>query len=204
MAESSLDRLHPLAKALVGLMLIVLIAVAYLVVFYLDVSQKTKSARRQEQQLRQDLSDAQKSKAAYQRDVDELTKRQQRQGELAKILPSTTESPAFLAALQSVANVAGVDLSAWSPQEEVPEQFYARIPMKLEMRGRYHQVARFFHGVGQLDRIINIENISISDPEVRDEDVFLEIEALATAFRLLDPKVAAQNDKRKKKKGTRK
>ncbi|MGC4091903.1 MAG: hypothetical protein QM756_29280 [Polyangiaceae bacterium] len=39
--------------------------------------------------------------------MTELTERQQRQRELNKILPTTSEYPAFLSAVQNVANVSG-------------------------------------------------------------------------------------------------
>ncbi|HEV8245142.1 MAG TPA: type 4a pilus biogenesis protein PilO, partial [Polyangiaceae bacterium] len=119
-------------------------------------------------------------------DLADLADRQQRQRELNKILPTTTEYPAFLSSLQNVANVAGIALTAWTPNPEVTQQFYARVPMKLELLGRYHQIAKFFYGVGQLDRITNVENIVIKDPKEQGEDVIVKVEALATAFRAID------------------
>jgi type IV pilus assembly protein PilO len=106
-------------------------------------------------------------------------------------LPATTEYPAFLSAVQNVANVAGVSLSAWTPQDEAPEQFYARVPMKIELQGRFHQIAKFFYQVGQLDRIINIENIAIKEPAVEGDEVLLKVDALATAFHSIEQKAVA-------------
>jgi type IV pilus assembly protein PilO len=184
--ESSLARLPFLAKLGIGAGLLVLVGVAYFVVFYGDLASSIKAAQGRERQLRGDLADARKNEFAYQKDLAELTDRQQRQRELQKILPATTEYPSFLSSLQSVANVSGVSLSAWTPQEEIPEQFYARVPMKLELSGRFHQVAKFFYGVGQLDRIINMENISITDPKPQGDEVDVKVEVLATAFRALE------------------
>lgn len=183
--ESSLARLPLLAKFGIGAGLLVLVAVAYFVVFYGDIASSIKAAEGQERQLREDLAEARKLEFAYQKDLQELTDRQQRQRELEKILPATTEYPSFLSSLQNVANVTGVSLSAWTPQQESPEKFYARVPMKLELAGRYHQIAKFFYGVGQLDRIINMENISILDPKQEGEEYRVKVEALATAFRTL-------------------
>ncbi len=184
--ESSLARLPLLAKLGIGAGLLVLVGVAYFVVFYGDLASSIKAAQGRERQLRGDLAEARKNEFAYQKDLAELTDRQQRQRELQKILPATTEYPSFLSSLQSVANVSGVSLSAWTPQEEIPEQFYARVPMKLELTGRFHQVAKFFYGVGQLDRIINMENISITDPKPEGDEVDVKVEVLATAFRALE------------------
>jgi type IV pilus assembly protein PilO len=199
--DSSLAKLPTAAKVAVGGGLLLLIGVAYFVVFYTDLQSSIKAAENQEQKLRSELSEARKSEFAYQRDLAEVTDRQQRQREYNKILPATTEAPAFLSSIQNVANIAGVGLTAWNPLPEVTEQFYARIPMKLELSGRYHQIAKFFHGVGQLDRIINVENISIREPKKSGEDIVVKVDALATAFRTLPEGATPKRDKRAKKEG---
>ena len=54
-----------------------------------------------------------------------------------QILPDESETPAFLSALQSVATVAGVNLTSWTPQEELPFEYFAKVPMKLTIRGKF-------------------------------------------------------------------
>jgi len=66
----------------------------------------------------------------------------------------------------------------------------------VQLLGRYHQVAKFFYGVGQLDRVINMENISLTDPKLQGDDVMVKAEALATAFRALETTAATSDDKR--------
>jgi len=194
---STLAKLPLIAKIGIGAGLLGLVGVSYVVVFYGDIESSIKAAQGQEQSLHNDLAEARKNEFAYQKDLAELTDRQQRQRELNKVLPVDTEYPAFLSAVQTVANVSGISLTAWSPQPEVPDQFYSRVPMKVSLVGRYHQVAKFFYGVGQLDRIINMENISLTDPKLQGDDIVVKTEALATAFRALDEKAAAATtDKR--------
>jgi type IV pilus assembly protein PilO len=187
---SALSRLTMPAKIGIGAALMILSGVVYFVVFYGDLATSIKAEEGRERQLRDDLAEAQKAQHAYQLDLAELSDRQQRQRELNKILPATTEYPAFLSSVQSVANVAGVNLSGWYPQGEAPDQFYARVPMKIELEGRFHQIAKFFYNVGQLDRIINMENITITEPKVKGDEVILKVSALATAFHSIDDKRA--------------
>jgi type IV pilus assembly protein PilO len=199
--ESGLSRLPLLAKVGIGAGLLVLVGVAYFVVFYGDIASNIKAAEGQETKLRGDLADARKVEFAYQKDLQELTERQQRSRELEKILPTTTEYPSFLSSIQAVANVAGVTLSAWTPQQEITEKFYARVPMKLEIVGRYHQVAKFFYGVGQLERIINMENIALTEPKkdgrpTTGDEFPVKVEALATAFRAVSESQDPKRDKR--------
>lgn len=181
--DSVLAKLPPIAKLGVGVLFVALIGVAYFVVFYGDLASSITAEQSKESKLRSELSAARKNEFSYQQDLAELSDRQQRQRELVKILPTETEYPAFLSAVQNVANVSGIGLTAWSPLPEVPDQFYSRVPMKVELRGRYHQVAKFFYGVGQLDRVINMENITLTDPKEEGEDIVVKVEALATAFR---------------------
>jgi type IV pilus assembly protein PilO len=182
---SALSKLSLPAKIGVGVALVFLALVAYFIVFYSDVSSAIRNAKSQETGLRNRLADARKAEFAYHKDLAELTERQQRQRELNKILPEATEYPAFLSGLQGVANVSGVSLESWAPQEESTLQFYAKVPMKLRVDGKFHQVAKFLYGVGQLDRIINVEDISIKDPKYEGDEVQIKVECMATAFRSL-------------------
>lgn len=185
-SPSTLSKLTPAAKVAVGGGLLALVGIAYFVVLYGPIATDLRAAETRERQLSADLAEAKKAQHAYQMDLAELAEKQQKQQELNKILPATTEYPAFLSAVQSVANIAGITLAAWTPQDEVPEQFYVRVPMKVELEGRFHQIARFFYQVGQLDRIINVENITLADPHVDGDEVLLKVNALATAFHSID------------------
>ena len=167
MAQNAILARYPrLAKIGVGVLLTVLVAVAYFVLFYDEISEAIAKQKRDEQSLRTDLARVKQAEFEYHKDLAELTERQQRQRDLNKILPETTEYPAFLSALQGVANISGVALQAWTPQEEVLQKFFARVPMHLTLQGKFHQVAKFFYGVGQLDRIIKIEGLARDGDDV--------------------------------------
>ena len=200
--DSVLTKLPPLAKAGIGALFVVLIGVAYFVVFYGDLASSITAEKSREEKLRTELSTARQNEFSNQKDLAALSDRQQRQRELVKILPTETAYPAFLSSVQNVANVAGIALTAWSPMPEVPDQFYSRVPMKLSLVGRYHQIAKFFHGVGQLDRVINMENISLTDPRPDGEDIIVKVDALATAFRAKpEGQASTPTDKRGSKVG---
>lgn len=199
MAESALAKMPLPARVAVTIGLLVLGALAYYVVFYSDVSSSIERAVAERAGLQTELADAKKAEAAYQKDLEELAKRRERERELNKILPATTEYPAFLSSVQSVANMSGVDLIAWTPQPEVREDYYARVPMTVELTGRFHQIAKFFYGVGQNDRIMNMENISLSNPKIVDQDIYLTVQGLATAFRAVSPDEATAEPQKRRK-----
>jgi len=170
------------AKLGAGLLFALLPAIAYYVIFHTEIEDEITSAQGRHANLLGELESARRNEEAYRVDVEDLNRRQRNKAELMKVLPESAEYHAFLSSIQTVANLVGVELVGWTPREEVPEQFYARVPMQLELRGRFHQLAKFFYNVGQSERIINMENISIREPKMRDGDVYVSVSVLATAF----------------------
>lgn len=185
MASLSLNRLPIAGKIGVGALFCVLLGVAYYVLLHTDVAARIDRERSRTGELETELSKVKQSQASYFADRDELAMRQQKQRELNKVLPTEPEAATFLSALQSVSNISGIDLKAWSPMEEIPQTFYAKVPMKLQITGRFHQIAKFVYEVGKQDRIINMENLELGDPKIEGEDVVLKATCLATTFHLL-------------------
>ena len=185
MAAFSLNRLPIAGKIGVGAVLCALLGVAYYVLLHTDVAARIDREKRSTGDLEAELSRQKQSQASYFADRDELAMRQQKQRELNKVLPTETEAATFLSAIQAVSNIAGIDLKAWTPQEEIPQAFFAKVPMKLQITGRFHQIAKFIYEVGKQDRIINMENLELTDPKVEGEDVVLKGSCLATTFHLL-------------------
>lgn len=185
---SALTRLSTPAKVVFTLVLALVVAALYFVVFYADLDGQIAQEDSRAQSLAGDLQRAQEAKEAYQKDLEEKTRKQQLVREQKKILPDEAETPAFLAALQGVATVSGIQLTSYKPEDEVADQYYVRVPMSLSLSGRFHQVARFFFGVGQLDRVINIEEIDMklrTEKRAEGAEVILDVKCLATAFRAL-------------------
>ncbi len=181
---SALDRLSPIGKVGLTLLLAALFGALYFVVFFGDVDTAIAAEQQKEVQRQDELQKATASKEAYQKDLDEKTRREQLARDQKKVLPDEAEMPAFLSGLQGVATISGVNLTGWKPREEVRQEFFAKIPMELALSGKFHQVAKFFYGVGQLDRIINIEDIHIEQSKKKTQDELeIDVTCLATAFR---------------------
>ena len=189
--QSSLAKLSTPAKVGIGVLLVFLVGLLYWVVFYSDVSAKINAAQNAQSRLRSELATQQQNQTSYLQDKDELATHQQRQASLNKALPEQTEAPAFLSALQQVANVSGVDLKAWQPMDEQTQAYYAKFPMRLELNGRFHQIAKFAYEAGRVERIINIENIEMSDPKLEGDEVKVKAKCLATTFHSVKAKPPA-------------
>ncbi len=185
MASLSLNRLPLAGKIGVGFILCALLAVCYYVLLHTDVAARIDREKHQTGELEAELSRMRQSQASYFADRDELSMRQQKQRELNKILPKEAEAATFLSALQAVSNISGIDLKGWQPMEEVPQTFFAKVPMRVTLTGRFHQIAKFVYEVSKQDRIINMENLELAEPKIEGEDVVMKASCLATTFHLL-------------------
>lgn len=197
---SALSKLSLPAKVGVGFFVLLLIGAGYWLVFYLDVSKKIDAAKRQYDEKVKTRDQRLETREEYMRDRERLALAQQRARELSKILPAETQEAGFLQSVQMATNAAGLKLEGWSPQEERPVTigpagtgvaFYARVPMRLELSGKFHQIMKFSSEISKLDRIINLENIELVDVKQQGDEVTMRGRCLATAFHTLKPKAPA-------------
>ncbi|MDP9151917.1 MAG: type 4a pilus biogenesis protein PilO, partial [Myxococcota bacterium] len=182
LTQSALARLPAYAKYGSGALLVVLTVAAYWFIFYSDAAAKIAGAERQKKATRDELAQQQQAAASYFADRDELALREQRARELNKILPNEAQEDGFLSSIQQASNAAGIDLKGYAPLEEVPQSFYSKVPMRLEMAGHFHQIAKFAYELSKVDRIINVEDIELSEPKIVGDEVVLRGKCLATAF----------------------
>src|SRR5271166_5236585 len=151
--QSVLAKLPIAAKVGIGAGVVAVIFFGYWFVFYSDVASKIEGAQRQKKSLRDQLAQQEQAQATYFADRGELALREQRARELNKVLPPEAQEDAFLSSVQQASNAAGIDLKGYTPLDEVNKDFYAKVPMRLDMTGKFHQIAKFAYELGKMDRI---------------------------------------------------
>lgn len=124
------------------------------------------------------------------REMDQLEQRLQ---EALTELPERKEMDELLAQLNDVGKKSGLEITKVLPQAEASENFYMRIPITMSVRGNYHELALFLQEVSQMKRIVNVNNIKLGTPALKNDKVVLTSEFLATTFRFNTP--AAKNAK---------
>ena len=116
-------------------------------------------------------------------------------------LPDEKEIPELLSSISNLGRDSGLDILVFRQKPEAYQEFYAEVPVEMQVRGGYHQVAQFLDQVGKLDRIVNVSDISIKDPKVVDDDLVLLASSQITTFRFLSEAERQRLIKEKKIKG---
>jgi type IV pilus assembly protein PilO len=129
------------------------------------------------------------------REMDVL---QQKLDEALSELPEQADVDELLAQLNDVGRKSGLEIATVEPTPEQPAQIYVKIPIRMSVTGNYNEVALFLQEVANMRRIVNVNNIRLGTPQVRNEKVVLSADFIATAFRFLDQNaVKAGADKAK-------
>lgn len=77
---------------------------------------------------------------------------------VSRKLPETSEVPRLLSSVSEAGKDAGLTFLLFQPQKEVQKNFYAEIPVTMQLSGTYHDLGDFFDRLAQMPRIVNIKN----------------------------------------------
>ena len=113
-----------------------------------------------------------------------------------KALPDKKEIPSLLASVSQAGRDAGLAFLLFQPKSEVNKEFYAEIPVQIEVTGTYHQTALFFDKVSRLSRVVNIKDIKINTGKKSGE---LKTSCAAVTYRFVEQKKNKPGKKRKRR-----
>jgi type IV pilus assembly protein PilO len=192
--DQAFAKLPAVAKVALGFGIAALIGAVYYFALHMSLNDDIDSAHSAHRGLQQRMSDAQERNAEYVRLREELSSREGLDRGNLRALPAEAETASFLQDLNRLAELSGLRIRLVEPRPEEPGEHFVRLPVNLQLAGRYHQLARFFHNVSRLDRLISMEDIHLHDARVEGEDVVLDVDVLATTYRRPDeaqPQAAA-------------
>ena len=114
-------------------------------------------------------------------------------------LPNQKEIPSLLTSITNDGKGAGLDFLIFRPKPEQAKDFYSEVPVDIVVSGSFHNVAKFFVAVSELPRIVNINNVSVSDIKDVGGRTMMKVNCLATTFRFLEKKETKDDKKPQKK-----
>jgi type IV pilus assembly protein PilO len=112
-------------------------------------------------------------------------------------LPNQKEIPSLLTGITNVGKSSGLDFLIFRPKPEQSKDFYSEVPVDIVVSGSFFNVANFFVAVGNLPRIVNINNVAFSDIKDAGGRTMMKVNCLATTFRFLEKKETTDEKKKK-------
>jgi len=122
-----------------------------------------------------------------------------------KMLPQKSQIPDLLEGVSRAGTDSGLFFKIFKPTSEVPKQFYAEVPVQVEIAGTYRQLMTFLKRVGEMPRIVDVKSLKIDlDNAMLKErgtssgQLPLDISGLAVTYRFVE---AVKKSKAGKKSG---
>jgi type IV pilus assembly protein PilO len=185
-------------KQKIALLFLVMVAIG--AAFYYGI-QQPKYMQLKELQVK--LNDLQNQIQESKKIADNLPRLkkeyEQLQFELASALtelPNQKEIPTLLTSITNVGKGAGLDFLVFRPKPEEPKDFYSAVPVDISVYGSFYSVANFFVAISNLPRIVNINNVSVSDIRDMGGRTMMKVNCLATTFRFLEKKETKDEKKK--------
>src|SRR5712664_2225037 len=114
-------------------------------------------------------------------------------GALLRQLPNRSQMDALLVDINQAGLGRGLQFELFRPSPgEITREFYAERPITVKVTGSYHDMGAFASDVGQLPRIVTLNDVTITADAGKGAGV-LTMDATARTFRYLDDdELAAQ------------
>jgi len=162
---------------------LVLLAGLFVYFVYMPYSEEIAKSREEIAKLQQRLNQAVVRARALKKFETEYAEVDAQFQEALKLLPNTKEIPSLLKSITQLGTDSQLEFLNFSPQRERPQDFFMEIPVSIEVKGTYHNVAVFFDKVGQMERIVNILNVSMTPQKERSTIVTARFDAVTYRFK---------------------
>jgi type IV pilus assembly protein PilO len=81
-----------------------------------------------------------------------------------ELLPEEKEMPDLLRQVTTAGSRSGVEFALFEPEAPVPHDLYTDHPITVSVRGNYHQVGSFMGRLSNLERIVNVSDLTMVQP----------------------------------------
>ncbi len=162
-----------------------LICTGYYFGFYQDSSQELDRLRGEEANLQRKLSEVRLiagNIVAFQAEIEELEIKLKK---ALRQLPNNKQLEILLTDISSLGKTAGVEIRSFQRQEEIFHDFYAEVPIAIQLDGEYHDIGKFFELLSGLKRIVNMGSLKIGVAKESIDSTRLKVTGVATTFRFI-------------------
>jgi type IV pilus assembly protein PilO len=144
----------------------------------------------EETKLKEDYVDKKKQAVNLDLHRQQLREIDTQFGALLRQLPNKSQMDALLVDINQAGLGRGLQFDLFRPAgAENAREFYAELPITVKVVGTYHDMGAFASDVGQLSRIVTLNDVAIQSSK----DGVLTMDATARTFRYLDDQeVSAQ------------
>ena len=157
-----IEKLSKVQRILIcsGIFLVIIGSFVYF--SYFPKLKTQKNLNKEIKNLEKKLAIARKNAKDLKKYQNEIKEAKSKFKEVMLSLPEKEEIPSLISAISASGHDSGLEFLLFQPKGENRKDFYAEIPVSIQVTGNFHNIVLFFDKVARLSRIVNIRDIKIS------------------------------------------
>jgi len=170
----------------VGLFFAVVSSAGFYYLVYEKQMPRLERSQQEEQELRNSFERKQLKAANFKAYREQLEEIERSFGTMLRQLPGKTEIPNLLVDISQTGLAAGLQEELFQPEDEIQKDFYAEKPIRIRLKGSYHEFGKFVSDIAALPRIVTLHDIEIEKQGAKDGAGDLVLNVTAKTYRYLE------------------
>jgi len=194
--ESLVQRIGQLSRMqriLISAGTVVLIIGVFVYFFCMPKFQKIDSLQEEVKSLEKTLKDTKLKASKLEEYKEKMEAKRAEFTIVSRALPLNNEVPSLLTGISQAGKDSGLSFLLFEPKAEKKQNFYAEIPINMEMSGKYHEVGEFFDKLASMPRIVNVKHFQLNSG--KEAPTRLNIGCTAKTYKFIE---SSKKDKKKK------
>ncbi|MFO8048548.1 MAG: type 4a pilus biogenesis protein PilO [Desulfosudaceae bacterium] len=189
----SVGKLTMVQRVIISVAALVLLIAGFVLLSFKPQLSEIKQVEQEIQTTEKQLQSAKRKAAQLDSLKEEWTSKAAQFEEVMDALPDKKEIPSLLEDISAAGKNSGLDFQAFTPKSEVAKDFYAEIPVAINVIGSYDRMQLFFEKVANMSRVVNIKDIKMSTG--KDGAETINTTCTAVTYRFLPAKENKQGKK---------
>lgn len=85
-----------------------------------------------------------------------------------ELLPEEQEMPDLLRKVTTAGNKAGIEFMLFQPSPPIAQEMFKEHPVRVRVRGGYHQLGVFLSRLANMSRIVNVSDLKVTSLNAKD------------------------------------
>ncbi|NRA08127.1 MAG: type 4a pilus biogenesis protein PilO [Myxococcales bacterium] len=187
--QEKLESFARLSKVVrVGMLVsaIALLVGGYYFGIYQQANAELSQLKAKELSLQRRLSEVRSVAANLKAFEKELEALEERFTLALRSLPNEKQMEVLLTDINNLGKTVGVEIKSFKRQPEKLHDFYAEVPLAIELEGNFHDIARFFDRMAKLSRIVNMDEIKMHVASEDADGTVVTVSGTAVTYRFLE------------------
>jgi type IV pilus assembly protein PilO len=116
----------------------------------------------------------------------ELVRSEEELSKLLMLLPDQKEIPGLLENVSRLGAKVGLENILFQPQPESIEEFYAIIPIRIDLLGTFNDLGVFLDNISKLNRILKVQSLTLTRQKDKKASSLLQVACTIVTYRFLE------------------